>query len=184
MLQFREKVGLKHGVDLVVRGKDGTIKEERHYGDIKDGVKRKIRDGLFTRLFKKLSGKPIDSDMVMNAGKAAVAGLILTDVAVNDYDYLAIGTGTTAPAATQTTLVTETHRVAGTGTRVMTAVANDTAQLVVTFSGFAGTEAVTEIGMFNAAAAGDMLMRQTFTALNVDWDKGDLIQATVKVQVA
>ena len=184
MPQYKEKVGLRHGVDIIVRRKDGSIKDERHYGDIKDGVKRKIRDGFFTRLIKKLSAKPIDSDMVMNAGKAAIAGLILTDVSVNDFDYLAIGTGTTAPVATQTTLVTETHRGAGTGTRVVTAVANDTAQLVFSFSGYSGTEAVTEIGMLNAAAAGDMLMRQTFAALNVDWDEGDSIDMTVKVQVS
>lgn len=182
-MQFREKVGLRHSVDIIVRRKDGSIKDERHYGDIKDGVKRKIRDGFFTRLIKKFSGKPIDSDMVMNAGKAAVAGLILTDVSVNDYGYLAIGTGTTAPAATQTTLVTETHRAVGTGTRVTITVTNDTAQLVATFSGFSGTEAVTEIGMFNAAAVGDMAMRQTFAVLNVDWDKGDSIENTVKIQV-
>ncbi|GAI28320.1 unnamed protein product, partial [marine sediment metagenome] len=81
-------------------------------------------------------------------------------------------------------LVAETHRVAGTGTRVETAVANDTAQLVVTFSGFAGTEAVTEIGEFNADTGGDMAMRQTFAALNVDWDEGDSIVMTVKVQVS
>ena len=184
MSQYKEKIGLRHGVDIVVRRKDRSIKEERHYGDIKDGVKRKIRDGFFTRLIKKLSGKPIDSDMVMNAGRAAVAGLILTDVSVNDYDYLAIGTGTNAPVATQTTLQTETHRGAGTGTRVTTAVTDDTAQLVFTFSGYSGTEAITEIGTFNAAAVGDMLMRQTFSVLNVDWDKGDSMVATVKVQVS
>jgi len=184
MPQYKEKVGLRHGVDLVVRRKDGSIKEERHYGDIKDGVKRKIRDGFLTRLIKRIQKRAIDQDLVVSAGKAAVAGLILTDVAVDDFDYLAIGTGTTGPVAGNTTLETETHRGAGTGTRVMTVVANDTAQLVFTFSGYAGTEAVTEIGMLNAAAAGDMLMRQTFAALNVDWDEGDSIEATVKVQVS
>lgn len=183
-MQFKERVGLKHGVDIIVRRKDGSIKEERHYGDIKDGVKRKIRDGFFTRLIKRIQKKGIDQDLVVSAGKAAAAGLILTDVSVNDFDYLAIGTGTTGPVAGNTTLETETHRGAGTGTRVTTAVTDDTAQLVFTFSGYAGTEAVTEIGMFNAAAAGDMLMRQTFAALNVDWDKGDSIQATVKVQAS
>lgn len=181
---FFEKAKLRHGVDLVVRRKDGTIKEERHYGDIKDGVKRKIRDGFFTRIIKRIQKKGIDQDLVVSAGKAAVAGLILTDVSVNDFDYLAIGTGTTGPVAGNTTLETETHRVAGTGTRVTTTVTDDTAQLVVTFSGFSGTETVTEIGMFNAAAAGDMLMRQTFSALNVDWDKGDSIETTVKTQVS
>ncbi len=182
-MQFKEKIGLRHGVDLVVHRKDGSIKEERHYGDIKDGVKRKIRDGFFARLIKRIQKKVIEQDLVVSAGKAAVAGLILTGVSVNDFDYLAIGTGTTGPVAGNTTLETETHRVAGTGTRVTITVTDDTAQLVVTFSGFAGTEAVTEIGMFNLAAAGDMIMRQTFSVLNVDWDKGDSIETTVKIQV-
>jgi len=108
----------------------------------------------------------------------------LADVAEDDFDYLAIGTGTTAFNASDTSLESETHREAGTGTRGTTSVTNDTAQLVVTFSGYSGSEAVTEIGMFNDASAGDMLMRQTFSALNVDWDAGDSIQMTVKVQVS
>lgn len=180
---FREKAHLRHGVDIVhLRGK--KVLEERHYGDIKDGIKRKIKDNFFAAFIKKLLGKVIEKDLVTNAGLAAIAGLILTDVSVNDYDYLAIGTGTTPANAADTTLETETHRVAGTGTRVQTAVANDTAQLVVTFSGFSGTEAVTEIGMLNAAAAGDLLMRQVFSVLNVDWDQGDSLVMTVKIQVS
>ncbi|GAI91851.1 unnamed protein product, partial [marine sediment metagenome] len=179
-MQFKERLGIKHGVDIVVLRKDGSIKAERHYGDIKDGIKRKKKDSIFTIFWKKLITKQcVMIDGITNAGKAAVAGLILKDVSVNDFDWLAIGTGVTAFGATQTALVAETHRVAGTGTRVETAVANDTAQLVVTFSGFSGEEAVTEIGEFNAAAAGDMLMRQTFAALNVDWDEGDSIVMTV-----
>lgn len=184
MPSFKENAGLRHGLDIVVRRKDGSIKDERHYGDIQDGVKRKIRDGLFTRIIKRIQKKAIDQDLVVTAGKAAVAGLILTDISVNDFDYLAIGTGVTGPVPGNTTLETETHRETGTGTRVTTTVTNDTAQLVHTFTGYSGTEAVTEIGMLNAAAAGDLLMRQTFTALNVDWTAGDSIQMTVKIQVS
>lgn len=187
MPSYKEKIGIRHGVDIVLKRKDGSIKDERHYGDIKDGIKRRKKDSIFTILWKKLiTKKPIMMDGITNAGKAAVAGLILTDVSVDDFDYLAIGTGVTAFDATQTALVAETHRVAGTGTRVLTAIANDTAQLVVTFSGFSGTEAVTEIGEFNADTAGDMLMRQAFGALplNVDWDEGDSIVMTVKVQAS
>lgn len=183
-MQFKEKVGLKHGIDIVVHRKDGSIKDERHYGDIKDGVKRKIKDSIFTILWKKLITKQcIMEDGITNAGLAAIAGLDLKDVSVNDFDWLAIGTGTTAFNAAQTALVTETHREAGVGTRVETAVANDTAQLVVTFSGYSGEEAVTEVGKFNAfPAGGDMQMRQTFTALAVNWDLGDSIVMTVKIQ--
>jgi hypothetical protein len=184
-MQFKEKVGIKHGIDIVVKRKDGSIKDERHYGDIKDGIKRKIKDSIFTILWKRLVTKQcVMIDGITNAGKAAVAGLILKDISVNEFDWLAIGTGVTGFNAEQTALVTETHRVAGTGTRVETAVPNDTAQLVVTFSGFSGEEAVTEIGEFNADTGGDMAMRDTFTALPVNWDDGDSIVMTVKVQVS
>ena len=162
---YREKIGLRYGLDLVVRRKDGSIKQELHLGNIQDGVKR----------------EPVHT--ITNAGRASVAGLMLVDVGGTAYDYLAIGTGTTASAATDTALEYKTHRVAGTGTRVTTTVTNDTAQLVVTFSGFSGSEAITEIGMFNAASAGTMLMRQVHAALNINWTAGDSYQATVKVQV-
>jgi hypothetical protein len=123
---------------------------------------------------------------ITNAGFAEVAGLLLTDVGGTDFDYVAIGTGTTAFDPAQTALVTETKRKAGTGTRVTTIVANDTAQLQVTFAAadtLSGTDAITESGGFNAAAAGTMLCRQTFAALNLNWDAGDSLQVTWKVQV-
>jgi len=108
-------------------------------------------------------------DALTNLGFAEMAGLITLDVTGQTaFDYIGIGTGTSTPAATQTTLDNESHRVAGTGSRVQTTVANDTAQIVSTFSGFSGQEAITEAGVFNAASAGVMLCRQTFSALNVE----------------
>jgi len=167
MPEKKETIEIRHGVDIIVRRKDGSIKAEKHLGDIEDGVKRTKEDPL---------------DGITNAGLAEVAGLLLTDVGGTAFDYLAIGTGTTAFDATQTALVTETHREAGTGTRVTTTITNDTAQLVVTFSGYTGSEAITEIGMFNDATAGTMLMRQVFSPLNISWDAGDSLECTVKIQ--
>jgi len=118
------------------------------------------------------------------AGLKAVAGLILSDVAVDGFDWLAIGTGTTPFDKAQTALVAETHREAGTGTRTTTTETDDTAQLVATFGGYSGAEAITEIGMFNAASGGDMLMRQVFDPLNVNWSAGDSIEVTVRIQVS
>lgn len=120
-------------------------------------------------------------DLIVNAGLAEVAALLLTDVSGTAFDYIAIGTGTTSPSASDTALEYETHRVAATGSRVTTNVTNDTAQLVATFSGYSGTEAVTEAGVFNAASGGTLLCRQTFSALNVDWDAGDSIEITEKI---
>jgi len=155
---FGESVKLKETVVLKKRDKHGRVVEIRE-----------------------LVG--VVGDLIVNAGKAAVAGLILADVTETAFDYIAIGTGTVAPAATDTALGTETHREAGTGSLVTTAVTNDTAQLVATFTGYTGTEAVTEVGMFNAATGGDMLMRRTFAALNMDWDAGDSLEITIQIQV-
>lgn len=143
-----------------------------------------LLDIMEIRVFDK-NGKLKDmrrvEDLLVNTGLAEVAGLLLTDVGGTAFDYIAIGTGTTAPAATDTALGTETHRVAATGSRVTTNVTNDTAQLVATFSGYTGSEAITEAGVFNAATGGTMLCRQTFSALNVDWDAGDSVEITEKI---
>lgn len=107
---------------------------------------------------------------VMNAGKAQVAGLILTDLGTGSvgaaFDYLAIGTGTTAPNATQTALIGEKYRIAGTGSRITTNVNNDTARLT---GNFAITSSITasEIGVLNSASSGVMLCRTTFNGVSL-----------------
>jgi len=132
-------------------------------------------------------------DLITTAGKAAVAALILTDVAEDAFDYIAIGSGATAANVADTTLDAEIKRAAGVGTRVTTAVTNDTAQIVYTFSSgvpaglngtSTGSQAVEESGVLNASSAGDLLCRQTFSALNIDWDAGDTLQITWKIQVS
>jgi len=148
-------------VIVVVKDKDGNIKQEYDSGWSVNGI--------------------------TNVGKAEVAGLILTDVGGTPFDYIGIGTGTTAFSPEQTGLISEVKRKAGTGTRVTTTTTNDTAQLVAIFSsadGLSGTHAITESGVFNASTGGVMLCRQVFTAVNVNWDAGDTLQVTWKIQVA
>ena len=120
---------------------------------------------------------------ITNAGMAEVAGLLLTDVGGTAFDYIAIGTGTTAFDPSQTALASETHRENATGTRVTTSVTNDTAQLEHTFSGYSGSESITESGVFNASSGGTMLCRQTFSAISVDWGAGDTLKVTWKIQI-
>ena len=121
--------------------------------------------------------------MITNAGMAEVAGLIGTDTQgdVTAFDYIAIGTGTTAPSATQTALVSEQQRAAATGTRVTTSVTNDTLQLVKDAFSFSGSYAITEVGVFNSSSGGTMLSRSTFSAVNVT--ANDTLKVTVKIQV-
>jgi len=123
---------------------------------------------------------------ITNTGMAEVAGIILTDVGGTAFDFVGIGTGTTAESAAHTDLITPVKRKAGTGTRVTTAVTNDTAQLVATFSSadtLSGSSAIAEAGVFNAVSGGTMLFRKIFTAKTVNWDDGDTLEVTAKCQM-
>lgn len=125
---------------------------------------------------------------VMNLGFKEVAQLIGTDTtgSATAFDYIAVGTGTTAATATDTALETEVTnigltRAAGTGTNVTTTVTYDTFQLVKSFSP-TSSAAITESGVLNASAAGILLCRQTFSAINVT--NGDTLTITWKVKVS
>ena len=77
--------------------------------------------------------------------------------------WIAVGTGSTAAASTQTALVTELKRNAATyahttGTKVFTFTAN--------FLAGDATGAITEAGVFNAASAGTMFDRVVFPVVN------------------
>ena len=121
-------------------------------------------------------------NLVVSSGLAFIVSRML-GAAAAAMSHMAIGTGTTAAAATQTALVAESARATLTSSTVVTTtVANDSAQYVATFGPGAGTAAITEAGIFNAASAGTMLARTVFPAIN----KGalDTLTLTWKVAVA
>jgi hypothetical protein len=118
---------------------------------------------------------------IMNGGKAQVAGLILTDVGGTGCDYVAVGTGTTAPNVTQTALVGEKYRNACTGSLQTTTVANDTARLTCSIA-ITATATMSEAGAFNSSSAGVMLARTTYSALAVS--SGNTLQVGYSVQVS
>lgn len=130
------------------------------------------------------SDRKLVRNKIVNAGLALAAGLLNGSGAPTTPTYIALGTGTTAVAATDTALVTETStsglaRAAATVSLVTTTATNDTAQWLKSFS-VTGTVAVTESGIFNASSVGTMLCRQTFSAVNVV--NGDTLQITWKIQ--
>lgn len=100
-------------------------------------------------------------NLVVTAGKNLIASRLkdTTDAAMS---HMAIGTGSTAAAAGNTTLGTEAGRVALTSTTVT---ANAVAY-VATFGAGTGTGAITEAGLFNASSSGDMLCRTVFSVIN------------------
>jgi len=135
----------------------------------------------------KIKDKRVVTNVITEVGKEAMAGLLLYDVPETAFNYIAIGTGTLGATKDDVALQAETHREDAAGTLFDLTPATtpkDTSQLVATFggAGYTGTEAVTESGVFNADTGGVMLCRQTFAAINVDWDAGDTIEITWRIQ--
>ena len=76
--------------------------------------------------------------------------------------HMAVGTDTTAPVSTNTTLGKEIARVALSSA---TATAN-TIAYSATFPVGTGSGSITEAGIFNAASSGTLLCRTTFAVVN------------------
>ena len=100
-------------------------------------------------------------NLVVTTGKNLIASR-LKDTTDGAMSHMAIGTGTTAAAAGDTTLGTEAGRVALTSTTVT----NNAVAYVATFGAGTGTGAITEAGLFNASSAGTMLCRTVFSVIN------------------
>lgn len=118
-------------------------------------------------------------NLVVDTGLAEAAALLLTDTTGTDFDYIAVGSDDTAAASGDTALGTEVDRQEATGTQITTSVTDDTAQLQTTFS-FTGAQTLNETGIFNAASAGTMFARQTYSTVNVE--SGDDLQITWQIQ--
>lgn len=150
-------LGRKYGVDLQIPFLTGVW------------TKKAVADNLIVT-----RGKRIIADQVGGTTTAPVTAI-------------ALGTGTTAAAASDTALGTEIStgggsRGAATVTNTTTTTTGDTEQWVKTFS-FSSSFAVTEEGLFdNNTSGGNMLARQVFSAVNVA--NGDSLQITHKVQVS
>ena len=118
-------------------------------------------------------------NLVVTTGKNHIAAKIAaTTNSPAAMTHMAIGTGSTAPAAGDTTLGTETGRVSLSGSVVST----NTITYTATFPAGTGSGAITEAGIFNASTAGTMLCRTTFPTVNKQ--AGDSIAVTWVVTVS
>lgn len=100
-------------------------------------------------------------NLVVTAGKGYVASR-MKDTSATAMSHMAIGSGTTNPAANDTALETELGRVSLTSTSVSGAVVT----YVATFGAGTGTGAVTEAGILNASSSGTLLCRTEFNVVN------------------
>ena len=100
-------------------------------------------------------------NLVVTAGKNYVASR-MKDTTKAAMTHMAVGTGTTTAAASQTALVTENDR----NTLTSTTVTANAIAYVCTWAAGDATAALTEAGIFNASSGGDMLCRTVFSVVN------------------
>ena len=180
---FKDKMTPVGRFKITVKKADGSVRKQ--FREYKWAQKlRKMNFGLPRLMF--LTGYMSSSvevgNLVTNAGLAGIGA----DAVEAAFDYIAVGTGTTAAAAGDTTLETELatsglSRAQGTDSRETTTQTNDTLVVTKTFT-VTGTAAVTECGLLNAGASGTLLGRNVFSAINVA--NGDSLQIDYKVQVS
>jgi hypothetical protein len=141
-----------HGkLDVFLYDENGILKDERHF-----------------------------DNLIVDVGFEGVAYRIAPhDGAItpaSPWNYIAIGTGTTAPTASDTTLASELDRKNDAQAEYTTTPGKQL-ELQVSFGPGEGTGNIAESGLFNNGGGGDMLARQTFTpiakgasdTLNVTW---------------
>ncbi len=100
-------------------------------------------------------------NLVVTDGKEYVASR-MKDATATAMSHMAIGSGSTAAAASNSALGNQLGRVSLTSTTVSGAVVT----YVATFGAGTGTGAVTEAGLFNASSSGTMLCRTVFSVVN------------------
>lgn len=147
---INDNLKLKGRVAMVLRDANGNVKEEQE-----------IRN------------------LVVDAGLDYIASR-MKDATATAMSHIAVGSGSTAAAAGDTTLGSELARNALTSTTVT---GNEVAY-VVTFGAGEGTGAITEAGILNAATGGDMLCRTVFSVVNKAADDSLQITWTVTLSAA
>jgi len=115
-------------------------------------------------------------NLVVTAGKGYVASR-MKDATATAMSHMAIGSGSTAAAASDTALGNELGRVSLTSTNVSAAVVT----YVATFAAGTGTGAVTEAGILNASSSGTLLCRTEFSVVNKGSSDSMTITWTVTV---
>jgi len=97
-------------------------------------------------------------NLVVNTGLAFITSR-MTDATDSVMSHMAVGSGSTAASAGDTTLGSEEGRVA------LTSTTDSTGQIVyvATFGAGTATASLQEAGLFNASSAGTMLCRTLFS---------------------
>ncbi len=144
---------------------DGFLRELQQMRDGMDGESLKLHTNLCIQVHDAtgtLKDERRIHNLICTAGKnklLAVSG----GEALTAFAYIAIGTGTTAASASDTTLGTEAARSAA---QTPTNPSANVYQVQYTFGAGTGTGAITEAGLLDAGSGGNLLAHQVFAAVN------------------
>lgn len=113
----------------------------------------------------KLKTQQSGQNVVVDVGKEFLASFLQSAAAAAStftMNYVAIGTDSTAEAASNTALGTELSRHTG----VVSYVSNQIFRVTATFAAGSGTGAIVEYGLFSSNTAGTMFARDTEDVIN------------------
>jgi len=133
---INENLKLSGQLNIVLKDKTGKVKETRE-----------------------------EKNLVVNTGLAYIVSR-MTGTSKNVMSHMALGSGTTAAAASQTDLVSVLGSREALDSTTIAGSSNEKVQYVCGFEAGDGTGAVTEAGLFNASSSGDMLCRTVFSVVN------------------
>lgn len=151
---INEKLKLSGALSIVLTDKNGNVKDSREV-----------------------------KNLVVNAGLAYIISRMV-GTAKSTMSHMALGAGTTAAAAGQTDLLSMLGSREALDSTTITGTNSEKVQYVCTFEPGDATGAVTEAGIFNASAAGDMLCRTVFPVVNKAADDQMAVTWTITLSAA
>lgn len=137
--------------------------------ELKDAIRSEIiRKGKFN-VYDDVVEKGENRNTVVTSGRRWVLQQIASSEinTAQSISYLAIGTGTAAPATSDSALGSETTRKAiGTYTTTNLTSNPPSWRAEVSFATNEGNTTLGEVGLFNSSSGGTMLARATFSTIN------------------
>ena len=133
---INENLKLSGQLNIVLKDKAGNVKDQREL-----------------------------KNLVVNSGLAYIASR-MTGTAKSVMSHMALGSGTTSPAAGDTDLGSILGAREALDSTTISGTNDEKVVYVSSFEAGDATGAVTEAGIFNAATGGDMLCRTTFDVVN------------------
>jgi hypothetical protein len=154
MSTLAEQLKLTGQLDIIVRDKDGNIKQAQTV-----------------------------ENLVVNTGLAFIISRMV-GTSKNVMSHMAVGAGTSPAAAGDTTLGSQLGSRVALDSTTISGTNNEKVIYITTFSAGSGTGAITEAGIFNASSSGDMLCRTVFSVVNKAADDTMVISWTITLSAS